>query len=75
MNLHRDRFVAGAAFFVRAEFRPGGKSFRVFDRTIRWRCVARNMRAAGSSNGAIAAALKRRRAAVDRALAFARWYI
>ncbi len=69
MNLHLDRYLAGSAYFVGVRYRKGGKSFRVFDQTARWRQAAKAMRKAGLPVEKIAWRLGRRPAAVALVLA------
>ena len=70
MTMHRDRYLAGAAFFVGVVARRGGRTFRVFDRTKRWRSVAQAMARAGHPPRMIAITLRRPPSAVERALSF-----
>jgi len=70
MSLHRDRYLASAAFFVAALHRPGGRRIAVFDRTVRWKSAAKSMRKSGKSTLAIACALGRPRSSIDRVLSF-----
>lgn len=73
MNLNLDRYKAGSAFYVRTIYLRGGRNFRVFDHSVRWRLAARRMRAAGLPPYEIARLLGRRRDLVDRALSFGGW--
>lgn len=71
MITHLDRYLSGSAFFVHVIYRKGGKRVSVFDRTARWRPLARKMCRSGLSVGQVAARIGRDRAAVERALAVA----
>lgn len=66
---HLDRYLSGSAFFIRAIYRKGGHRVAVFDRGVRIRAAARNLRRKGLNVGQIARRLGHHTAAVERVLA------
>jgi hypothetical protein len=70
MNIRLERYLSGAPYHARTIYPGGGRRVAVFDRTLRWRSVARAMRAAGHRDSMIACSLGRSRETLDRVLSF-----
>lgn len=70
MNTRLALYLSGAPFHARTIYR-NGRRVAVIDRTKRWKCAARAMRAAGMPDHQISMGLRCSRAAIERVLSFA----